>query len=171
MSRDDVACVSCAVYVDAEFGGGWVLFSDNGAVGPGPEAYDVAGLGMSTPAWSMGAKVLTAGEAGEGLAQSAKDASFGELCVLRAVCVNAELGGLRCCSCLSPATAATLWQGRKCERSGATYMLRGWQRPALTSHRSSSSTCVPSGDGSTVGVKAVVVLVVQLLHMSPTGGI
>jgi hypothetical protein len=38
MSRDGVACVSCAVYVDAEFGGGWVLFSDNGAVGPGPEA-------------------------------------------------------------------------------------------------------------------------------------
>jgi hypothetical protein len=42
-----------------------------GGVGPGPGAYDVAGPGMSTPAWSMGVKVQAAGEAGEGVAQIA----------------------------------------------------------------------------------------------------
>lgn len=38
-----------------------------GGVGPGPAAYDVAGPGATTPAWSMGVKVQVAGEAGESM--------------------------------------------------------------------------------------------------------
>ena len=38
-----------------------------GGVGPGPGAYDVAGPGATTPAWSMGVKVQVAGEAGESM--------------------------------------------------------------------------------------------------------